>query len=75
MVPLSDYAVVNTEATLQEAVLALKTAREAFHTHSTHHRTVLVVDSQQWVVGKISQLDLVKRLEDGYTNASCRGKR
>ena len=66
MVSLSEYATVDADATLQDAVLALKkTLTESRATHS-HHRNVLVIDRNRRVLGKISQLDLIKGLEDGY---------
>ena len=62
MVSLSDYTTVSADATLQDAVLALKQSQTGSH----HHHNVLVIDADRRVIGKISPMDLVKGLEDGY---------
>ncbi|MGD8984613.1 MAG: CBS domain-containing protein [Desulfobacteraceae bacterium] len=68
MVPLEDYATVSEEATLYDAVTALENAQEKFNrtTHRYMHRAILVLDRNQDVVGKISQLDVLKALEPRY---------
>jgi CBS domain-containing protein len=68
MVPLSEYATVTEEATLYEAVLALERAQENFEDKHTryHHRAILVLDKDNMVVGKLSQLDVLRSLEPKY---------
>ncbi len=68
MVPLEEYATVNEEATLYDAVLALEQAREQFSRHKEKHRAILVIDDNHHVVGKLSQLDVIRGLEPGYKN-------
>lgn len=63
MVPLSEYATVNEEATLFEAVLALEKAQEAFDHTQYRHRAVLVLDHDQRVIGKVGQVDVLNALE------------
>jgi CBS domain-containing protein len=63
MVPLSEYATVNEEATLFEAVLALEKAQEAFDHTQYRHRAVLVLDHGHRVVGKVGQVDVLNALE------------
>jgi CBS domain-containing protein len=68
MVPLSEYATVSEDATLHEAVLALEKAQEKFEDKHTRyrHRAILILDKDQKVVGKLSQLDVLKALEPKY---------
>ncbi len=66
MVPLSEYATVSEEATLFEAVAALEQAQEAFDKARYPHRAILVLDKDQQVIGKLSQMDVLKALEPKY---------
>ena len=66
MVPLQEYATVSEEASLHAAVLALEEAQKKFHQNRYKHRAILVLDESRRVVGKISQLDVLKGLESGY---------
>ena len=68
MVPLSEYATVSEAATLYEAVLALEKAQESFEDKHTRysHRAILILDNDDNVVGKLSQLDALKALEPKY---------
>ena len=68
MVPLDEYATVSHEATLFEAVLALEKAQEELdRTRYLYlHRAILVYDENKKVVGKISQLDVLRALEPKY---------
>ena len=68
MVPLSEYATVNEDATLYEAVLALEEAQENFEDKHTRyrHRAILMLDQNGNVVGKLSQHDVLRALEPKY---------
>lgn len=66
MVPLSEYATVSEEATMQEAVLELERAQKAFDPKRHSHRAILVLGKDGNVVGKISQLDVLRSLEPRY---------
>ncbi len=68
MVPLSEYATVPEDATLYEAVLALEKAQEKFEDKHTRyqHRAILILDKDGKVVGKLSQLDVLRALEPKY---------
>jgi CBS domain-containing protein len=63
MVPISEYATVNKDATLFEAVLALEKAQEKYDQTKYQHRAVLVLDKNNKVVGKLSQLNVLRALE------------
>jgi CBS domain-containing protein len=68
MIPLSEYATVSEDATLYDAVMALETAQEKYiYKHSQYrHRAVLVLDPKGKVIGKISQIDVLRALEPKY---------
>jgi CBS domain-containing protein len=68
MVPLSEYATVTEDATLYDAVLALEEAQENFEDKHTRyrHRAILMLDNKGNVVGKLSQLDVLRALEPKY---------
>ncbi|MFH1984283.1 MAG: CBS domain-containing protein [Pseudomonadota bacterium] len=66
MVPLSEYATVHEDATLFEAVSTLEKAQEEFDHTRYRHRAILVLNADGRVVGKISQLDVLKALEPKY---------
>ena len=68
MVPLSEYATVTEDATLYEAILSLEEAQEKFEDKHTRyrHRAILILDKDGQVVGKLSQLDVLRALEPKY---------
>jgi CBS domain-containing protein len=68
MVPLDEYATVSVDATLLDAVTELEKAQEELDRSRYHylHRAVLVYDKKNKIVGKISQLDVLKALEPKY---------
>jgi CBS-domain-containing membrane protein len=63
MTPLSEYGTISVEATLYEAAMALTTAQKEFNGDHVHHRLLLIVDEQGRVLGKLSQLDVLRALE------------
>lgn len=66
MVPLAEYATVSENATLYEAILALEKAQEEFDHSRYRHRAILVLGDKRQVVGKISQVDIIRALEPKY---------
>lgn len=66
MIPLKDYATVSEDATLYEAVKALKEAQQEFDQSPYRHRAILVYDADGKIVGKLGQLDVLKALEPKY---------
>lgn len=67
MLPLDEYAIVNEEATLLEAVLALDEAQEKLPASMQPHRAVLVVNFEGKVVGKLGHLAFLRALEPKYS--------
>ena len=70
MVPLEEYATVSEEANLKDAVDALEKAQKELDRkrYKYLHRAVLVLDNNNEVVGKITQLDILRGLEPNYKN-------
>jgi CBS domain-containing protein len=66
MVPLSEYATVSREASLFEAVLSLENAQAGFDPTRHRHRAILIYDENDHIVGKISQIDILRALEPKY---------
>ena len=68
MIPLDEYATVRDDASLYEAVKALEKAQMDFNRerYLYLHRAILVYDKNKKIVGKISQLDVLKALEPRY---------
>lgn len=66
MVPLESYATAPEDATLSEAVAALEKAQKAFDQTRYKHRAVLICNKEGNVVGKLSQIDVLRGLESKY---------
>lgn len=68
MVPLDEYGTVSQDACLYEAVLALEKAQEDLdrERYMYLHRAILVFDDTRKIVGKVSQLDILRALEPKY---------
>jgi predicted transcriptional regulator len=68
MIPLEEYATVGDDASLYEAVKALEKAQKDFTREGCLylHRAILVYDKNKKIIGKISQLDVLKALEPKY---------
>jgi len=66
MVPLSSYATCSEDASLYEAVMALEEAQKVFDQTRYKHRAILVYNKKNKIVGKLSQLDVLRALEPRY---------
>lgn len=63
MVPLSAYAAVSEDATLTDAVAALKQSHEDFDKAKYRHRAVLVLGKDRQISGKVNLHAILKALE------------
>jgi CBS domain-containing protein len=66
IVPLSDYATVSRDETLYAAILALERAQAEFDQSRYRHRAILVYDENRKIVGKLSQMDIIKALDPDF---------
>jgi CBS domain-containing protein len=74
MVPLEEYATVSEDATLYEAIIALEKAQREFDQEKYRHRAILVFDKRKRIVGKVSQMDVIRSLEPKYSEIGDIGK-
>jgi CBS domain-containing protein len=72
MVPLEEYATIHGDANLFDAVMALEKAQQEYRRPGAQypHRAILVYDDNKKVVGKLSQLDILRGLEPKYKQAA-----
>jgi CBS domain-containing protein len=63
MIPISEYETISIESNLYEAALALDKAQKAYEQGIYPHRILLIADENGEIVGKISQLDVLRALE------------
>ncbi len=68
MIPLEEYSTIREDASMYEAVESLEKAQEEFNSKDYFHmhRQLLVLDKKGKVLGKISQLDVIRALEPKY---------
>jgi hypothetical protein len=66
MIPLSEYATVSADATLNEAVMALKQSQADFDQAKYRHRAVLIIGADQQIIGKVDLHAILKALEPKY---------
>ena len=66
MVPLSEYATVSQDATLSEAVAALKKSQADYDQTRYRHRAILVYDKDRNIVGKVNFQSILRALEPKY---------
>jgi len=67
MVPLTEYAMVFEDATLSDAIDALEKAQAQFDASRYRHRAILVCEKKTGkILGKISQMDVIRALEPKY---------
>jgi CBS domain-containing protein len=62
MVPISEYATVSKGSTLFQAVSALEKVQEQYDHSKYKHRAILVMDNDKRMVGKLSQLDVLRAI-------------
>ena len=67
MIPLSEYATVNEDDTLEDAIKTLHHSQQAISNNDYKHRAILVYDEAGNVSGKISSFDVLRALEPKYS--------
>jgi len=68
MVPIEKYVTVQEDITVQEAINTLETIRNRYQIEGTEYkpRQLIVLDRENRVVGRLSQMDVVMSLEPKY---------
>ena len=72
MVPIQEYAKVNREASLYDALIALETAQSKLAEGKAPHRAVLVQDELGNLVGNIGRLTFIKALGAWFSTPKTR---
>jgi hypothetical protein len=62
MLPLAEYAVVNANATVMEALEQLRESLSRLKPHQHRHRAVLVRDDGGRIIGKMGHLEFLRAL-------------
>ena len=71
MVPREEYAIIDEDANIYEAILALEKAQQDFDQTKYRHRAILVENKEGRIVGKLGQLDVLRSLEPKYEEMSA----
>jgi hypothetical protein len=66
MIPIAKFPRISDTATFSGAVMALERAQEEFLSGKREQRIMLVTDSENKVVGKLSPIDVVRGLEPNF---------
>jgi hypothetical protein len=66
MVPIAKFPRISDTATFSGAVMALERAQDEYVSGKREQRILLVTDSENKVVGKLSPIDVVRGLEPDY---------
>ena len=72
MVPLEEYATIHEDSLLVEAIHVLERFQKEIASSHYVHRAILVYDDDNKIIGKISQLDVIRSLEPKYENFGIR---
>ncbi|MFH2012330.1 MAG: CBS domain-containing protein [Pseudomonadota bacterium] len=62
MNPIDEYRTVDVDARLCDALAILKKNHESTEKDGTYHKTLLVTDASQKIVGKLTMVDLIRGL-------------
>ena len=68
MVPLDEYTTISHKATLYDAIQSLDCARQRTDVRISEHRSVIILDDNGKVVGKLTYRDILRGLEPRYDN-------
>ena len=67
MITIDDYATVHEDATIAEAIKALENANRRHGDKPYRHQSLVVIDANRHVVGRLSQVDIMHAMEPRYT--------
>jgi CBS domain-containing protein len=66
MIPIENYATVNQESTLYDALIAIRKSQEKISSGTKQIRAVLIVDDNNNIVGKMGHAAFLRALEPKY---------
>jgi len=67
MVPISDYASIHQDASMAEAFRAIESEKKRYGESPYRHQSIVVIDDNRHVVGRLSQVDIMRALEPRYS--------
>jgi hypothetical protein len=66
MVPISDYVTIHEKASMAEAIKAFESESKRYGNAPYRHHSLVVINDDQHVVGRLSQVDMMRALEPRY---------
>jgi CBS-domain-containing membrane protein len=66
MVPISEYATIHASANMVEAIQALESEKRRYKEGPYRHQSLVVIDENRHVVGRLSQVDIMRAMEPRY---------
>jgi len=66
MVPISEYATIHESAYMAEAIQALESEKRRYKEGPYRHQSLVVIDDNRHVVGRLSQVDIMRAMEPRY---------
>jgi len=67
MVPISDYATIHIDASMPEAIKAIESEKRRYKEGPYRHQSLVVIDDNNHVVGRLSQVDIMRSMEPNYS--------
>ncbi len=67
MVPIADYAKIHHNAQMADAVRALENEKKVHESGPYRHQSLVVVNADNQVVGRLSIIDIMRAFEPRYT--------
>ena len=68
MLPISEYASVHVDANITEAIQAIESDNKSYGEGPYRHHSIVVINDDKHVVGRLSQVDIMRALEPRYCN-------
>jgi len=66
MVPISEYATIHEYANMADAMRAFESEKRKYGNAPYRFHSLVVIDDNRHVVGRLSQVDMMRALEPGY---------
>mgnify|MGYP000606228497 CR=1 FL=1 len=75
MVPIADYATIHKDATMAEAIKAIQSEKRRYKEGPYRHQSLVVIDENRHVVGRLSQVDIMRAMEPRYRQIGVKDDR
>lgn len=71
MVPISEYVTIHENASMADAIKAIESEKRRYNDGPYRHQSLVVIDDNQHVVGRLSQIDIMRALEPRYLDLNA----